>query len=137
MNNYFFQKLVDRLEYAGNDDYALIVEFGAEAYSNNELQFLLEEIDVQHQIAIRWQQQLFIIAISISLCIGTSLVFSTIEKALVWSYTFLCLVPVAIIYVSVMYAQLQKRYPNLRKSHLIASIIQQELERRKTDASIY
>ncbi len=130
MKAFFFKKAIQRLEQAGNNDFELIIEFGADAYSTQELKVILEEVRQQQQVASHWQQRLFVIAFSIALWLAGS-IFSSAMGIPVLSYIFLAAIPVSLLCVLVGHLVIQNRYPGLKNSHLLASIVQQELEQRK------
>ncbi len=132
MRNFFFQKKLQRLERYGNNDYSLIIEFGADAYSTEELNSILIEVYSQQQLASRWQRKLFILGFGISILMAAS-IFARITNAEILSYIFLFLVPAMLFIGLVGYFILHYRYPNLADGHLINSIVQQELEWRKKD----
>lgn len=136
MKEYFFDRLIRRLEKDGNNDLMLIMEFGAEAYSTRELSQLLRHIVAQKSIAERWYHRLFLLGFSVSFWIAASFLAAASEaKGL--SLTLLALVPVSLLVVLFGHFYLSRRYPAHRDIHLVASIIEQELERRKKDASIF
>ena len=130
MKEYFFKKAIQRLEQAGNNDFELIIEFGADAYSTEELKIILEDVRLQQQVGSRWQQRLFIIAFSIALWLAGSILSSAIGVPIL-SYIFLAAIPISLLFALIGHLILQNRYPGLRDSHLLVSIVQQELEQRK------
>ncbi len=130
MKEYFFKKAIQRLEQAGNNDFDLIIEFGADAYSTEELKIILEDVRLQQQVGSRWQQRLFVIAFSIALWLAGS-IFSSAIGVPILSYIFLAAIPVSLLFALIGHLILQNRYPGLRDSHLLVSIVQQELEQRK------
>ncbi|MEZ4985807.1 MAG: hypothetical protein R2795_12370 [Saprospiraceae bacterium] len=136
MKNLFFNHYISKIEGTGNNDLLLIMEFGAEAYTTPELYGILEEVQSQKQLTTLWQHRLFMVGFSISLWIAGAFLCAAFDQPL-YSYLFLLLVPTSLLSAILGHYYLRNRYPAFRDVQLIASIIQQELERRKKDASIY
>lgn len=136
MKQYLFDRQLQRLERDGNDDLMLIMEFGADAYSTRELSQLLRHIVAQKQTAERWYHRLFLLGFSVSFWIAASFLAAASEAS-VLSLILLTLVPVSLLSVLFGHFYLSRRYPAHRDIHLVASIIEQELDRRKKDASIF
>lgn len=136
MKEYFFDRLIQRLENDGNNDLMLIMEFGADAYSTKELSQLLRYIVEQKNIAERWYHRLFLLGFSVSFWIAASFLAAASDAGYL-SYILLSLVPISLLVVLFGHLYLSRRYPAHRDIHLVASIIEQELDRRKKDASIF
>ena len=136
MKEYFFDRLIQRLEKSGNDDLMLIMEFGAEAYSTRELSQLLNRILTQKDTAERWYHRLFLVGFSVSVWIAAFFLAAASDASLL-SWLLLMLVPISLLSVLFGHFYLSRRYPAHRDIHLVASIIEQELDRRKKDASIF
>jgi hypothetical protein len=136
MKHFFLERRLKKLEEVGNDDFQLIMEFGAEAYSTPELHRILADVNQRAEQAARWQYRLFLIGFSISLCIGAAFLAAA-AGAKPLSMIFLAGVPLAIGLLVLGHFLLRRYYPTYRHTHLLASIIQQELDRRRKDASIY
>ena len=136
MKEYFFDREIQRLERDGNNDLLLIMEFGAEAYSTKELSLLLQQVVEQKNIAERWYHRLFLLGFSVSFWIAASFLAAA-SNASTLSLLMLTLVPVSLLSVLFGHLYLSRRYPAHRDTHLVVSIIEQELDRRKKDASIF
>ncbi len=136
MKNFWLNRRLQRLEKEGNDDLLLIMEFGAEAYSNQELNKILEQVNIQKDITTRWQHRLFLVGFSISVWIGASFLAAALGGRLL-SFVLLAIAPFCMMVALIGQLLLRYYYPTYRQSHLVASIIQQELDRRRKDASIY
>lgn len=136
MKDFFLQRLLQRLEKDGNDDLALIMEFGANSYSTQELSNILQQVGDQKEIAGRWQHRLFLVGFSVSFWIATSFIAAACQAQLI-SFLLLAMVPVSLLLALGGHFYLRHRFPAYRNIHLVASIIQQELDRRKKDASIF
>jgi len=136
MKDFFLQRLLQRLEKDGNDDLALIMEFGANSYSTQELSITLEQVSEQKEIAGRWQHRLFLVGFSVSFWIAASFIAAACQ-AQVTSFFFLAMVPFSLLLALGGHFYLRQMFPAYRNIHLVASIIQQELDRRKKDASIF
>lgn len=130
MKDFFFKQAIQGLEKAGNNDFELIIEFGADAYSTEELKLILTEVRLQQKLASRWQQRLFILALSVVFWLAASILSSALGVSTL-SYVFLAAIPISLICLLVGHMLIQSRYPGLKDSHLLASIVQQELEQRK------
>ncbi len=135
MKDWLFERYLLTLEREGNDDLLLIMEFGASYYTTEELQYLMLQVNAQKRIAHRWQRQLFAIGISVSVWIAASLVAMAYGENLL-GYLLLGLVPLALIGALLGHFSIRRRYPTLRETQLVSSIVQQELDWRKKDASI-
>ena len=136
MKKYLFDRFVQRLERDGNNDLLLIMEFGADAYSTKELSALLQEVVEQKNIAERWYHRLFLLGFSISFWIAASFLAAAGNSSTL-SFALLTLVPISLLAVLFGHFYLSRRYPAHRDIHLVVSIIEQELDRRKKDASIF
>lgn len=136
MKDWLFQRTLQRLERAGNNDLLLIMEFGASSYSTEELRQLLAEVEQQKQLANLWQNRIFLVYFSISFWIAASVIASA-NEAHTLSNILLGMVPASLLIAVVGHTMLRYRYPSLRDNQIIASIVQQELDRRKKDASIF
>jgi len=136
MKDWLFERYLLHLEREGNDDLLLIMEFGASYYSTEELQELLQQINVQKLVANRWQKQLLALGLSISVWIAGALLALAYGEVLL-GYILLGMVPLAIVGALIGQLVIRRRYPTLRETQLVCSIVQQELDRRKKDASIF
>jgi hypothetical protein len=136
MKDFFLQRRLERLEKDSNNDALLIMEFGAQPYTTHELSLILEEINRQKTIATRWQNRLFLVGFSVSIWLATSFLAAAFEARLL-SFLLLALVPVSLLVALLGHYFLRQHFPAFRDVHLVASIIQQELDRRKKDASIF
>ncbi len=136
MKEYFFDRFVQRLERDGNNDFLLIMEFGADAYTTQELSALLRQVVEQKNTAERWYHRLFLLGFSISFWIAASFLAAA-SHASHLSLALLTLVPISLLVVLAGHVYIRRRYPVHRDVHLVVSIIEQELDRRKKDASIF
>jgi apolipoprotein N-acyltransferase len=136
MKDFFLQRLLQRLEKDGNDDLVLIMEFGANCYSTQELSAILHQVSEQKEVAGRWQHRLFLVGFSVSFWIATSFIAAACHARLL-SFLLLTMVPISLLLALGGHFYLRRMFPAYRNIHLVASIIQQELDRRKKDASIF
>lgn len=136
MKELLLQRHLRRIEQEGNNDLLLIMEFGADAYDTRELRLLLENALQQKTIAGRWQHRLFITGFSIPLWTALAIIAAAFELQLL-SIGLLALIPVSLLAAVLGHTWLRRSFPVFRDIHLVASIIQQELERRRKDASIF
>lgn len=136
MKEYLLDRFIQRLERDGNNDLLLIMEFGADAYTTKELSALLQEVVEQKNTAERWYHRLFLLGFSVSFWIAASFLAAA-GNAGTLSLALLTLVPLSLLAVLCGHFYLRNRYPVHRDFHLVVSIIEQELDRRKKDASIF
>ncbi|MEM1217120.1 MAG: hypothetical protein AAGJ82_15605 [Bacteroidota bacterium] len=136
MKDLLLQRHLRRIEIAGNDDLLLIMEFGADAYGTKELRALLKNATQQKIKAGRWQHYLFLTGFSIPVWTALAIIAAAFEWQL-FSISFLSLVPLSLLAAVLGHSWLRRTFPVFRDIHLVTSIIQQELERRRKDASIY
>jgi hypothetical protein len=136
VKDFLLQRHLQRLEKHGNNDLLLIMEFGASAYSTYELADILEEVNAQKEEAGRLQHYLFLVGFSISLWIAVAFLAAAFDYRIL-SFIFLAMVPMSLLFALIGHFLLRKRFPAFREIHLVGSIIQQELDRRKKDASIF
>ena len=136
MKDFFFKQAIQGLEKAGNNDFELIIEFGADAYSTKELKTILKEVSRQQQMTDRWYKKLIILGFTVSLCMAASILAGIMDVS--WlSYVFLATIPVFLLVGLIGHVAIHAQYPNLSDHQLVISIIQQELEWRKQDRLIF
>jgi hypothetical protein len=136
MKDWLFERYLLQLEREGNDDLLLIMEFGAAYYTTEELQQLMVQVNAQKIVANRWHKQLFALGLSVSLWVAGALLAMAYGELLL-GYILLGLVPLAVGGALLGHFAIHRRYPTLRETQLVSSIVQQELDRRKKDASIF
>lgn len=124
--------LLQQLETDGNNDLSLILSFGAEAYTTDELNHLLHTVNHQRKVAAAWQHRLFVVGFSISLWLAAAFLCAAFEAQLL-SYVFLALVPASLLLALAGHYWLRRRFPAFKDVHLISSIICAELERRREE----
>ncbi|MCB0636680.1 MAG: hypothetical protein KDC54_08685, partial [Lewinella sp.] len=61
MKDLLLERRLKKLERVGNDDFQLIMEFGAEAYTTPELHQILVSVHRRAEQAARWQHRLFLV----------------------------------------------------------------------------
>lgn len=131
-----FERSLERIEREGNDDLLLIWQFGPHDYSNQELHILLRAVNWQSEVAGKLQHRLFMVAASISFWIGAAFLCAASGLTLL-SSIFLCLAPLALIVAIMGHWYLRRKYKAYPYARDIAGVIQQELDRRRKDASIF
>lgn len=135
MRNFFLERQLRRIERDVNNDLLMILEVGPQYYSNQELYELTDELQEQEEHSRSLQKNFLYFLISIPLWMCCYFVADGFE----WFSTarfFLCMIPTAILFFAAGNFYCRYRYRNCRHANLIRSIIQQELERRRKDASI-
>ena len=131
-----FQHSLDRIEREGNDDLFLIQAFGPQDYSNTELHALLRTVNRQGELYAKLRQRLFFMAAFLSLSTGGVFLAIVMQKP-IFSYLMLGLVAITILLVAFGQLHLYRLYRSYQKAGAVAQLIQQELERRRKDASIF
>lgn len=136
MKNLLLQRRLNRIQRDGNDDLLLILECGPRDYPTFELHQLLRRVRQQTAHSARIQHLLFLVGASISLWIGAGFLCAALGY-LAWGYIFLALIPTSCLLLISGHIYLRRKYRTHRHGAIIANIIQQELERRRKDASIF
>ena len=124
------------IERDGNDDLLLIREYGAAEYSTQELMVLLRNIKWQLNKASQLQRRLLLLIASISLWIGAGFL-SMVTGFTTLGYIFFGLVPLAITASLLGQLYVRRKYNVTTHAQELTRIIQQELDRRRKDASIF
>lgn len=136
MKDFLLEYQLRKIEQEVNNDFLQIMEAGPEYYSTQELHTLLGQL---HQLRMEYQlrsRRMFYFGASVTLWISLSFLLG-VFKLTILSYLFLALAPVTIIIYLVSMLILRWRYRVCRDGHLIESIIRQEIDRRRKDASIF
>ncbi len=118
-----------------NDDLYLIREAGPHYYSNTELYALLERLNSEESEALRLNYRLFVLLASLTIWIAGFFLFEAFNVHWGANICFTLLVAKFLIF-SVGIVYIHRRYRHFRFSSRLRMIIQQELERRRKDASI-
>lgn len=135
MRNFFLERQLRRIERDVNDDLLMVLEVGPQYYSNQELYELIDELQFQEDISKNLQRHFFLFLVSIPVWVCAYF----LTNAFGWHATaniFLYIIPIAVLVFTGGSIYCRYRYRNCRHANLIRSIIQQELERRRKDASI-
>lgn len=136
MKDFLLEYQLKKIEREVNNDFLQIMEAGPEYYTTQELHTLLGML---HQLRIEYQQRsrrMFYFGASVTLWIGISFILGVFKLTLL-SYILLAFAPITIIVYLVSMLVLRWRYRLCRDGHLIESIIRQEIDRRRKDASIF
>lgn len=135
MRNFFLERQLRRIERDVNNDLLMILEVGPQYYSNQELQELTDELRREEGLSKNLQRHFFLFLVSVPLWVCCFF----LSNAFGWHAVgriFLYLIPMAFVTFSAGNIYCRYRYRSCRHANLIRSIIQQELERRRKDASI-
>lgn len=135
MRNFFLERQLRRIERDVNNDLLMILEVGPQYYSNQELYELTDELQQQEDYSKNLQKHFFLFLVSIPFWVCGYF----LANAFGWHATgqfFFYMIPLAIALFATGNLYCRFRYRNCRHANLIRSIIQQELERRRKDASI-
>lgn len=136
MKNFLLNRRLKRIEQDGNDDLLLIQEFGPRDYPTHELHLLLRQLRRQQQLARRMQHYLFVTGASISIWIAMSFLAVALGYEAL-SYLFLAMIPFCVLLLVGGHFFMRRRCRPQRDGETIGLIIQNELERRRKDASIF
>lgn len=136
MKDYLLEYQLKKIEKEVNNDFLQIMEAGPEYFSTQELHKLLTQLfklrnEYQHR-----SRRMFYFGASVTLWIGISFIFGMLKYYLV-SYLLLAFAPITIVVYLVSMLYLRWKYRLCRDGHLIESIIRQEIDRRRKDASIF
>ncbi len=118
-----------------NDDLYLVREGGPHYYSNSELYALLERLNAEESEALRLNYRLFVLLASLTIWIAGFFLFEAFHLQWGANFCFILLVSKFLLF-SVGIVYIHRRYRHFRFSSRLRIIIQQELERRRKDASI-
>lgn len=135
MRDFFLERQLRRIERDVNDDLLMVLEVGPQYYTNRELYALTERLRRQELHYLTLQRYFYLVLLTIPCWIGLFFLANAFGSHSLARY-LLCGVPVAIVVFFAGSAYIRHRFRNCRYANLIRSIIQQELERRRKDASI-
>lgn len=136
MKDFLLEYQLKKIEKEVNNDFLQILDAGPEYYTTQELHTLLGQL---HQLRLEYQQRsrrMFYFGASVTMWIGISFIFG-IFKLYLLSYILLAFAPITIIIYLVSMLFLRYKYRLCRDGYLIESIIRQEIDRRRKDASIF
>lgn len=135
MKNFFLERQLRRIEREVSNDLLMILEVGPQYYSNQELYELIHELQYQESRSKRLQRHFFLFLVLIPAWVCGYF----LSNAFGWqigAQVFFYLMPVSFSIFACGNLFCRYRFRNTRHANLIRSIIQQELERRRKDASI-
>ena len=135
MRNFFLERQLRRIERDVSDDLLMILEVGPQYYTNQELYELIDALQQQEGSSKNLQRNFFLFLVSIPIWVCAYF----LANAFGWHLTaniFFFLIPLSGLIFATGNIYCRYRYRNCRHANLIRSIIQQELERRRKDASI-
>lgn len=124
------RRQIKRLERSGNNDFALILTGGAEAFATHELHQLLRQINVNEVRLRKIRDFMFRVGLAIPF-----LMFAACTLALVGQRTIVgfCLlaIPFLVLVLAITQLHVRRRYACMDRSKRLRFIIQQELDRRR------
>lgn len=135
MKNYFLNRKLKRLERAGNDDYALILEFGASYYSTKELRLFVDRLNRENQFLVHRRGAFFKLGASATLWMAVFFLFQTLSFN-PGIYVALAMAPISILLFAIGSIYLNIKYMSSEDRAGVLNIISKELEQRRKDASI-
>ncbi len=132
MADRFWNRQINRVERAGNDDFLLILTGGASAYATHELHHLLRRLRLERMKLGQVRRSVF----RLSACVPLMLFVACIGALLSWQPvvygTLAALVFLTVLLVGVT-GYVSGRYSCHDRGKRLRCIIQQELERRRKD----
>lgn len=135
MRNFFLERQLRRIERDVSDDLLMILEVGPQYYTNQELYELIDVLQQQEGSSKNLQRNFFLFLVSIPIWVCAYFLANAFGWHLT-AYIFFFLIPLSGLIFATGNIYCRYRYRNCRHANLIRSIIQQELERRRKDASI-
>lgn len=135
MRNFFLERQLRRIERDVNNDLLMILEVGPQYYSNRELHGLVDNLEYQEILLKKSQRHLFLSLVFIPLWVCIYFLANAFGAHAI-AQVFLYLVPISLMTFASGSFYSRYHFQDCRHANLIRSIIQQELERRRKDASI-
>ncbi len=136
MKDFFLNRQLERIEREANDDFRMILSFGAHCYPTKELHQLLRQLEQKMEKLSYYRRILFLTGGTTTLWIALNFLFQAFDfKAGI--YLTLSLAPVSIIAFAVGTILVNRRYKSVKQAHQIERIIVEEIDRRRKDASIF
>ena len=135
MRNFFLERQLRRIERDVNNDLLMILEVGPQYYSNRELHGLVDNLEYQEALSKKLQRHLFVFLVSIPLWVCIYFLANAFGSHTI-AQIFLYFIPISLVAFASGTFYSRYHFQNCRHANLIRSIIQQELERRRKDASI-
>lgn len=132
MANRFWNRQINRLEQAGNNDFLLILTGGADAYATHELHHLLRRLRIESMRLGELRRTIF----RLGVCIPAMLFTACGAGLLGWHpvvYGTLAALFFLAVVLAVATVYVKGRFSCHDRSKRLRCIIQQELERRRTD----
>ncbi len=124
------KRQINRLERVGNNDFALILTGGAEAFATHELHQLLRRIKIYEGRLRLYRDFMFRLGLAIPFLMFSGCTLALVgQKWLVGS----CMIalPVCILILALTQVHVRRRYACMDRSKRLRSIIRQELDRRR------
>lgn len=132
MADRFWNRQLNRLERAGNDDFLLILTGGASAYATHELHHLLRRLRLESMRLRQLRRTIF----RLSACVPMMLFTACLSGLFGW-YPVVYGTLAALLVLSVLLvgatSYVHNRYACHDRGKRLRCIIQQELERRRKD----
>ncbi|MCB0555351.1 MAG: hypothetical protein KDD02_17525 [Phaeodactylibacter sp.] len=136
MKDFFLNRQLERIEREANDDFRMILSFGAHCYSTKELHYLLRQLDQKVQKLSHYRRILFLVGFTTTLWIALNFLFQTLHFQPGIIITF-GLVPISIAAFTTGTILVNRRFRSVKQAHQIERIIVEEIDRRRKDAPIY
>ncbi|NJC26386.1 hypothetical protein [Neolewinella antarctica] len=129
------RRQINRLERTGNNDFALILTGGAEAFATHELHQLLRRLKLANARLSFIQDFMFRIGLTIPF-----LMFAACSLALVGHkyLVSLCVavIPICVVVLALTQIHVRRNYACMDRSKRLRFIIQQELDRRRRGQAV-
>ncbi|MCB0568299.1 MAG: hypothetical protein KDC66_00975 [Phaeodactylibacter sp.] len=136
MKDFFLNRQLERIEREANDDFRMILSFGARCYSTKELHHLLQQLGTKVERLSYYRRILLITGGATAFWIALNFLFQSIDFQ-AGIYLTLSLAPVSIAAFIIGTLLVNRRYSAIKQAHQIERIIVEEIDRRRKDASIF
>ena len=130
------KRQINRLERMGNDDFALILTGGAEAFATHELHQLLRRLKVYKARLRLIRDVMFRIGLAIPFLMFTACTLSLVGLRQPVGIC-LAIIPALILLLAVMQVHVRRNYACMDRAKRLRYIIQQELDRRRRGESVF
>jgi hypothetical protein len=136
MKDFFLKRQLERIEREGNDDFLMILSFGARSYPTKELHQLLCQLEQKMQQLAYYRRLLYLAGSTFIVWCALSFLFQYSEFK-VGTYATMSLAILTILVFTAGSIFINSRYRSVRQAHQIERIIVEEIDRRRKDASIF
>ena len=129
------KRQVNRLQRVGNDDFALILTGGAEAFATHELHQLLRRLKIERGRLQLIRDVMFRLGLAIPFLMFAACTLALVGKRAQTGFCVLA-IPACILLLALIQVHVRRRYTCLDRAKRLHYIIQQELDRRRRGESV-